>query len=59
MRILANNFELIDLKKIAELPRNLTSTLLKVISKRGYITDNNIQIVCIYIYIINYQFDIK
>jgi len=34
-----------DLKKLAELPRNLNATLLKVISKRGYITDENIHIV--------------
>jgi hypothetical protein len=45
LNTIINNFELLELKQLSKLPCNILSKLLKVLSKRGHITDENIQIV--------------
>ena len=52
LNTIINNFELLELKKLSKLPCNILSILLKVLSKRGRITDEYIQIV----FFLNYLF---
>jgi hypothetical protein len=52
LNTIINNFELLELKQLSKLPCNILSILLKVLSKRGRITDEYIQIV----FFLNYLF---
>lgn len=45
MNALVNSFHRLDLEQLKTLPRNLIHILLRIISKRGYLTDQNIHVV--------------
>ena len=45
LSVLVNNFKKLDQEKFNQMPRNLKLVFLGIISKRGYITDDNISIV--------------
>ena len=52
LNTIINNFELLELKQLSKLPCNILSILLKVLSKRGRITDEYIQIVFFEFYLL-------